>query len=120
MFFEPLVAKFQATGCKEGVNLTYALIIAGGGAYLPQLHVPNYAICDLTERPSVRTVGLLIGVPPLQLRRISDRDEICHELCQAYRLAMTVNPTPVVIGRTTKSDISPASECEPRRYAGVR
>lgn len=37
----------------------------GERTYLPQLHIPNDTLFNLLESPSMRSVHLLIGIPPL-------------------------------------------------------
>ena len=80
--------------------------------YLPELQVTNDPVGDLAESPAMRAVGLLVGVPPLR-SSLSSQLEKQMRLRKAHRLAVSINPTPVRIGRAAQSYVGPTSECEP-------
>jgi hypothetical protein len=54
-------------------------------AHLPELHVVDDATVDLAERPPMRAVRLLHGIPPF--------------------LPMSVNPAPIRVCRAAERDV---------------
>lgn len=66
-FEDPLVAKFHPMGYIDWESWRrFQKEIMRWWLYLPYFQVPDDSVGDLTKCPSMRTIDLLNGIPPLQ------------------------------------------------------